>query len=250
MRDRRQTILITGASSGLGAGMARHYAAAGHDLALCARRLDRLNTLRAELLARNIRVEARALDVDDPEAVSATFDQLDQALGGIDRIIVNAGVDGGGPIGQGHLERNIAIARTNFVGALAQTEAALSIFRRRGAGHLVLISSIAAVRPLPGAYAAYSASKGGLASLGESLATEYSGTQIKVSTIFPSYIRTPINAHKGKLPFEVDEAAGVRALVAAIEKEKRVAYVPSWPWCLVAAVLKHLPAGALKRDFA
>jgi short-subunit dehydrogenase len=248
---RRKTILITGASSGLGAGMARHYAASGHDLALCARRLDRLDTLKAELLARpGIRVEVRALDVNDPDAVSATFDELDAMLEGIDRFIVNAGISNGRPIGQGHLKQNIDIARTNFVGALAQIEAALSVIRRQGAGHLVLVSSVAAVRPLPGSFAAYSASKIALASLGKGLATEYAGTPIKVSIIFPGYIRTPMNEHRSRLPFEVDVTTGVRAIVAAIDKERKAAFAPSWPWSLVALVLARLPASVLKRRFS
>lgn len=247
---RRRTILITGASSGLGAGMARRYAAAGHDLALCARRADRLDALREELLANSIRVEVRVLDVDDPEAVSNTFDDLDQALGGLDRIIVNAGVGSRGAIGQGHRDENLAIARTNFVGALAQIDAAIALMRRRGAGHLVLISSVAAIRPLPGTSAIYSASKAGLASLGESLAVEYSGTPIKISTIFPGYIRTPMNEHKGKLPFEVDEAAGVEAIMAAIDREAPKSFAPTWPWWLVSHYLRHMPSKILKRRFA
>ncbi len=249
---RRRTILITGASSGIGAGLARRYASAGHDLALCARSVDKLETLKTELLADNptIRVEIRALNVDDAEAVSNTFEDLDQKLDGLDRVIVNAGLGSNGAIGQGHRDANIAIARTNFVGALAQIDAALAIMRRRGKGHLVLISSVAAIRALPGASATYSATKVGLASLGESLATEYSDTTIKISTIFPGYIRTPLNAHKGKLPFEVDEATGVKAIMAAIDKETTKAFAPNWPWWLVAHYLRHLPASVLKRRFA
>ena len=97
----RQKILITGASSGLGAGMARQFAAKGRDLALCARRTDNLEELKAELTARHpgITVAVAALDVNDHEAVPKVFDELSDELGGIDCVIVNAGIGKGYPLG-------------------------------------------------------------------------------------------------------------------------------------------------------
>src|SRR3954454_20850683 len=99
----RQKILITGASSGLGAGMARAFAAKGRDLALCARRVDRLDELRAELSRRhpNITIAVAALDVNDHDRVPEVFTELADRLGGIDRIIVNAGIGKGAPLGSG-----------------------------------------------------------------------------------------------------------------------------------------------------
>ena len=93
----RQKILITGASSGLGAGMARAFAAKGRDLALCARRGDRLEELRAELTAAHpgIRVAVAELDVNDHDRVPRVFAELSDQLGGIDRVIVNAGIGKG-----------------------------------------------------------------------------------------------------------------------------------------------------------
>ena len=89
----RQKILITGASSGLGAGMARQFAAKGRDLALCARRLDNLEELKAELTAQypGVTVAIAALDVNDHDQVPKVFDELSDQLGGIDCVIVNAG---------------------------------------------------------------------------------------------------------------------------------------------------------------
>ena len=101
----RQKILITGASSGLGAGMARQFAAKGRDLALCARRTDRLDELKAELADRHpyITVAVAALDVNDHDAVPRVFGELAGELGGIDRVIVNAGIGKGWPLGEGKL---------------------------------------------------------------------------------------------------------------------------------------------------
>ena len=127
----RRRILITGASSGLGAEMARQFAAAGHDLALCARRLDRLNELRAEIQKAQPgrTVAIRSLDVDDHEAVFAVFRDFAGELGGLDRVIVNAGLGKGAPIGTGRFDANKQTITTNLLSALAQCEAALEHFR-------------------------------------------------------------------------------------------------------------------------
>ncbi|WP_447644288.1 SDR family NAD(P)-dependent oxidoreductase [Nocardioides zeae] len=94
-----KTILITGASSGLGAEMARQFAALGHDLALCARRLDRLESLRDEIVAAHPgrRVEVRELDVTDDDAVAAVVADLAATFGHLDRVVVNAGLGKGRP---------------------------------------------------------------------------------------------------------------------------------------------------------
>ncbi|HYH73622.1 MAG TPA: SDR family NAD(P)-dependent oxidoreductase, partial [Nocardioides sp.] len=107
----RQRILITGASSGLGEGMARRFAALGRDLALAARRTDRLEALKKELLAAHpgIRVEVAAMDVDDPESVATVVPELAARLGGLDRFIVNAGIGKGASIGTGKAWANRAV---------------------------------------------------------------------------------------------------------------------------------------------
>ncbi|MFZ5723166.1 MAG: SDR family oxidoreductase [Pseudomonadota bacterium] len=239
----RQNILITGASSGLGEGMAREFAARGRNLALCARRTDRLETLKQELLARHpgIRIEIRALDVNDYDAVFRVFGEFAQALGTLDRVIVNAGIGKGRRIGTGHFHENRQTAETNFVAALAQCEAAVEIFRRQNAGHLVTISSMSAMRGLPKHLTTYAATKSALAALTEGIRAELLATPIRVSTIFPGYIRTELNAGAKKLPFAVDAVTGCRAMAVAIEKEKPSACVPAWPWTLVGFLMRHLP---------
>ena len=117
-----QTILITGASSGLGEEMARQFAARGYDLALCARRLDRLEALRDEIAAAHPdrRVEVRTLDVCDDDEVFEVFRAFRSDFGSIDRIVVNAGIGKGAPLGTGRYDANRETAMTNFVAALAQ----------------------------------------------------------------------------------------------------------------------------------
>ncbi|HET6626289.1 MAG TPA: SDR family oxidoreductase [Nocardioidaceae bacterium] len=245
----RKTILITGASSGLGEEMARQLAALGHDLALCARRTDRLDALRSELTAAHPggRFEVRPLDVDDHEQVFTVFRAFAEDFGRLDRVVVNAGVGHGAALGTGRFEANRQTAMTNFVAALAQTEAAMEIFRAQHAGHLVMISSMSAMRGMPKAGTTYGATKAAVAHLAEGLRAELHGGPIKISVIYPGYIRSEMNERVRAAPFIVPTETGVRAIVDAIEKEKPRAHVPAWPWVPVGAALRHLPLPLVRR---
>jgi short-subunit dehydrogenase len=245
----RQNILITGASSGLGAGMAREFAKLGRNLALCARRTERLEELKSELLAKypGIKVAIRALDVNDYEKVFEVFRAFRDDLGTLDRVIVNAGLGKGQPLGTGYFYANRKTAETNFVAALAQCEAALEIFRAQKEGHLVTISSMSAMRGMPKNLTTYAATKAGLAALSEGIRADLMKTKIKVSTVYPGYIRSEINEKVKNTPFMVDTETGCRALVAAIEKEKAESYVPSWPWAPIGFLMKRLPLRLVAR---
>lgn len=242
----KTNVIITGASSGLGAGMAREFARRGHDLGLCARRLDRLRALKDELEAAHpgIRIAIRELDVTDHAQVFAVVRGFRDDFGQLDRIVVNAGIGQGVPVGKGGFERNKAIIETNLISALAQCEAAMEIFRAQGRGHLAVISSVTAVRGFRGGLTAYAASKAGLASLAEGIRADMLRKPgIKVSTLLPGYIRTEMNqdAPAGHTPFMIDGELGCRLLTEAILREPGVAYVPWWPWSPLSRLLKWLP---------
>ena len=239
----RQRILITGASSGLGAGMARAFAAKGRDLALCARRIDRLEELKAELLQRypDITVAVAELDVNDHDRVPVVFQALADGLGGLDRVIVNAGVGKGARLGSGKVWANKATIETNLVSALVQIEAALEIFKHQESGHLVLVSSVLGNKGVAGVKAAYAASKAGLSSLGESLRAEYASGPITVTVLEPGYIESEMTAKSESTMLMTDTETGVAKLVDAMEKEKGRAIVPAWPWVPLVAMLKALP---------
>lgn len=245
----RQNILITGASSGLGRGMAREFAARGRHLALCARRSERLEELKAELLAAHpgIRIAVRALDVNQHDQVFEVFRAFRDEFGTLDRVIVNAGIGKGQPIGTGYFHANRQTAETDFVAALAQCEAAVEIFRAQNAGHLVTVSSMSALRGLPRNLTTYAASKAGLAALSEGIRAELLSTPIKVTTLFPGYIHSEINERIRNKPFIVDTETGCRALVAAIEREPATAYVPRWPWAPLGFLMRRLPLAAIAR---
>jgi len=231
--------------------MARAFAAKGRDLALCARRTDRLDELKAELTARhpNIRVAVAPLDVNDHEQVPKVFAAFAEELGGIDRVIVNAGIGKGAPLGSGKLWANKATIETNLVSALVQIETAIEMFKKAGSGHLVLISSVLGNKGVPGVKAAYAASKAGVSSLGESLRAEYPSGPIKVTVIEPGYIESEMTAKSGSTMLMVDNESGVRAMVDAIERERGRAIVPGWPWVPLVQLLKLLPP-RLTKPFA
>jgi hypothetical protein len=248
-RPVRKNILITGASSGLGAGMAREFAKRGRNLALCARRTERLEQLRRELLALSpdIRVFVRALDVNQDDQVFEVFRAFRDELGTLDRIIINAGLGKGQPLGTGHFRANRQTAQTNFVAALAQCEAALELFRAQNQGHLVTISSMSALRGLPRNLTTYAATKAGLAALSEGIRADLLRTPIRVSTIYPGYIRSEMNEKLKNTPFIVDTETGCRALVAAIEREPAEAHVPRWPWAVLGPIMKRLPLSVIAK---
>lgn len=242
----RDKILITGASSGLGEGMARAFADRGRSLGLAARRVDRLEVLAGEIRPSAGTVAVAPLDVTDVDSVPVVFGRLRDELGGLDRVIVNAGLGKGAPMGTGKMHVNLETVQTNLIGAIAQIEAALEIFRAQGHGHLVLISSMSAVRGLPRAQTAYSASKAGLTAIGQGLQAEFANSPITVSIVLPGYIETDINRGV-KTAMMTDTDAGVRALVKAIESEKAYAPVPAWPWVPIDAALRFLPSAITRR---
>jgi len=245
----RGTIVITGASSGLGEEMARQFAGLGYGLGLCARRLDRLKVLRDELTAAHpgIKVRIAELDVTDGDAVRTVFQTFRAQFGTLDRVIVNAGSGGGAPLGTGGHAANHRTAMTNFVGALSQSEHALAVFRAQRGGHLVLISSFAALRGMRRSMTVYAASKAGVAALAEGLRAERI-PRVDVSLVCPGYIRSEMNATAaGRTRFMVDTAPGVAAMVRAIEARRTVAYVPYWSWAPLAVLMKRLPLSIVRR---
>ena len=170
-----------------------------------------------------------------------------EALGGLDRVIVNAGIGDGRRIGTGHFDGNLRTVETNFVAALAQCEAAVEIFRAQNHGHLVTISSMSAMRGLPRHLTSYAASKAALTSLTEGIRAELLRTPIAVSVIHPGYIRTELNETAPPMLFEIDERKGASLLVRAIEKEPASACVPAWPWVAMGAFMRWAPISVVAR---
>jgi NAD(P)-dependent dehydrogenase (short-subunit alcohol dehydrogenase family) len=186
-----RTALITGASSGLGARFGRILAANGARVALGARRKDRLEALAAEI---GLQAAAIAMDVAREADIIAGFDAAEAALGTVDTVIANAGIDGAGmalDMPEDEIERTLSI---NLKGAIltAREGAKRMIAGGVTRGRIVMVASITAFEPSPG-LVAYSASKAGVVQAARSMAREWARVGICVNTISPGYIRTAIN---------------------------------------------------------
>ncbi len=186
-----RTALITGASSGLGSRFGRILAANGANVALGARRKDRLEALASEIGNKAAAIE---MDVAREADIIAGFDAAKSAFGAVDTVIANAGIDGAGMIAtmsEEEIERTLAI---NLKGAIltAREGAKRMMANKVERGRIVMIASITAFEPSPG-LVAYSASKAGVVQAARSMAREWARAGICVNTISPGYIRTAIN---------------------------------------------------------
>lgn len=237
-----KSIFLTGAAGGLGEGMARAFAARGHALALTGRRVDRLEALAEDLRRAGAgTVVVHRLDVTDFASVPIVMRQAASELGGLDVVIANSGIGGSTAIGRGGFDAARSIIETNLLGAMATVDAAVELFYEQGHGHVVGVTSVAGVRGLA-MQGAYSASKSGLSRYLEAVSAEVQGTSIQVTDLAPGFIDTELNRHMSSRPFVVSAEKGTEAMVDLIERGVGFAYVPRWPWTLLAQVLKVLPS--------
>ena len=246
-----QIVFITGASSGIGSALARHYAKQGAVLGLVARRGDQLKTLAATLTGDSAKqVFCYPLDVTDTAALRAAAESFIADAGTPDIVIANAGVSSGTLTECAEdLDVIKRIFAVNLHGMAATFSPFIAAMRQAGKGRLVGIASVAGIRGLPGAEA-YSASKSAAITYLESLRLEMRSSGIKVVTIAPGYIETPMTAvNHYRMPFllPVDEAA--RRFARAIERGSSYTVIP-WQMGVVAKLLRILPNWLYDRLFA
>jgi len=246
--NRSQNVFITGASSGLGKQMAKEFASRGYNLALTARRVDILDALKQELEREfKIKVFVAGLNVRDPQQTGEVLAAAASELGGIDKVLANAGIGYTERIGTPNsFEHARDMIQTNVIGVMATLDAAVQLFRQQGYGHIVAVSSVAAFRGIPGS-SAYCASKSAVTTYTEALRAETYHENIDVTLLSPGYIDTPINQGAASRPFLIDLEKGGKILVSLIEKKVKRSTVPSWPWGIVARLLACLPTGMLVR---
>lgn len=189
-----RTVLISGASSGVGAHVSRLLAGAGANVVLGARRVERLTSVVASISDAGGRAFAASLDVADERSVSEAYDAAVARFGPVDTVIANAGVAIVAPAISFRTEDFDEIMRVNLRGAflLAREGARRMVDGNIAQGRIVLVASIGGHTVLPG-LAAYSASKAGLIMLGRSLAADWARHGITVNTICPGYMETEMN---------------------------------------------------------
>lgn len=228
-----KTVLITGASSGIGKGLALEIAARGGRLALLARREEVLSEIVDEIKAQSGTAIAIVADVRDSKAVRAAADRCRAELGPIDVMIANAGIGTTEPASRLDPEQVAQVIDINVLGAVNSVAAVIPEMVERGSGQLVAISSLAAYRGVAKS-AAYCASKAALSSFFESLRIDLRHTGVTVTIIHPGFIKTPLTAGRAaKMPYLMELDDAVKKIVTAIEKGKK-SY--AFPWQLATIV--------------
>ena len=237
-----RTALVTGASSGIGRALAAWLARKGVHVFAAARRLEALKALEAELQSAPGKLEAVALDVADARGTLQQIQELDSASGGLDLIVANAGVGFNTPAKRFQWEHVERIIQVNVLGASATLCAVLPRMVERNSGHLVGISSLAGLRGFP-RVAAYSASKAYLATFLEGLRVDLKSTQVKVTSVYPGFVKSEMTAkNKFKMPFLMETEDAVARIGEAIFRGDAVFAFP-WPMALAARALRVLPNG-------
>jgi len=231
-------VVISGASSGIGLALARHYLERGAKVAVFARRGGLLQELAAQYPGR---VHAASLDVRDSQALLGAAREFIAHHGAPDIVIANAGVSGGTLTEYAEDEEVFRhIMDTNVLGMVKTFRPFVAPMREARRGTLVGIASVAGFRGLPGS-GAYSASKAAAISYLESLRVELRGSGIRVVTICPGYIKTPMtDVNNFPMPFIIDADDAAQRMARVIARGKSIAVVP-WQMGLVGGVLKLLP---------
>ncbi|MBU4612970.1 SDR family oxidoreductase [Achromobacter sp. GG226] len=232
-------VFITGASSGIGRALAQRYASQGATLGLVARREESLNQLASGLPGQH---HVYALDVRDRPALhAAAQDFIAAANGRVDVVVANAGISQGTLTDQPEdFAAFQAIFDTNVLAMVATFEPFVAPMRAVGQGALVGIASVAGIRGLPGA-AGYCASKAAAISYCESLRNELAGDGIRVVSLLPGYIRTPMtDGNPFPMPFLMSPHRFARKAVNAIAAGRRQAVIP-WQMAIAARLLRIVP---------
>ena len=240
-------VFITGASSGIGAALARHYAARGAVLGLVARRAEVLDALLATLTGEHA---VYPLDVADVAALREAAADFSTRFGVPDVVVANAGVSVGTLTEEADdLAAFERVMRTNVLGMVTTFQPFAAPMRARGSGRLVGIASVAGIRGLPGA-GAYSASKAAVIAYLESLRVEMHGSGVKVVTIAPGYIDTPMTAvNRYPMPFMLPADEAARRFAKVIDAGTGYAVIP-WQMGVVAKLMRLLPNAIFDRVFA
>lgn len=231
-------VVITGASSGIGVALAREYASRGATLALMARRGDELRRLAATLPAESL---LYPLDVTDAAALASAGEDFMTRAGVPDRVIANAGISAG-TLTQEAADLPVfeRLLQVNVLGLVNTFHPFIEPMRAAGGGTLAGIASVAGIRGLPGS-GAYSASKAAAISYLESLRGDLRGSGIKVVTVVPGYIETPMTAiNDYPMPFLLKAEDAACRIVRIIESGRSYAVLP-WQMAVVSRLMRLLP---------
>ncbi len=235
-----KNVILTGASSGIGLALGRELARRGYRVALCARRRDLLDQAAAELRQNGFEAMALACDVTDRNSVSEAVRQVEQAWGGVDLAIANAGIDLPTSLENFELERAEAVMHVNFNGMLYLFDAVIPSMIARRNGRFVGVASLAGLRGLPTS-AAYSASKGAMQLFLESARVELAQHDVGTTIINPGFVKTAMTEKNDfHMPFLMDADTAARLMADRLERGWRVIDFPL-PTSLAMRFARLLP---------
>nr|UXE44102.1 hypothetical protein Hi04_10k_c1074_00021 [uncultured bacterium] len=241
------SILITGASGGIGAALAESYAAPGKYLALGGRDTERLAAVAERCRQRGATVVATIVDVTDVEGVAAWIEETDQA-GPLDLVIANAGVQGGS-LGVGRTETRDEAERVmnvNFGGVCNTVQPVIAAMRRRGRGQIALVASLAGLRGLP--YSpGYCASKAAVKAYGEALRSWLEPEGVAISVVLPGFVETSMSKQViGPKPLIMSPERAARIIRRGLTRGRRQIAFP-FPLYLAIQAMRLLPAVLVDR---
>jgi short-subunit dehydrogenase len=232
-------IFITGASSGLGAGLARKYAAPGVTIGLVARRAALLDELAGELRQAGATVHVYPADVGDTRAMRDAIDRFVRDAGGADLVVANAGVGIKSALLEGNSEDVAQLMTVNVIGVTNTVVPFIPIMVRQGSGVLCAISSMAGHRALPGRVA-YSASKKAVITFMDGLRMDLHGSGVHAMTICPGFVHTPMTEGMKGMPFVIELDEAVTYMSGAIA-EKKATFTFPWQMNVLKEVLTRAP---------
>jgi len=240
-------VVVTGASSGIGAELSRQLAASGARVGLTARRAEALEALASEIRSAGGIAAVAPADAADPDATRAAVGALAETLGGpVDLLIANAGLGISTPAAAFSASDFERMVRVNLLGAAYAIEAVLPAMLRAGKGHVVGISSLAAFRGLPGG-SGYGATKAGLTTLLEGLRVELRPRGIAVTAVHPGYVRTPMTAGAAHAqPFLMDVGPAARIILRGIAARRRTIAFP-WQTATLMTLARLMPGAVYDR---
>jgi short-subunit dehydrogenase len=222
-----RTALITGASRGMGRGLAERLAARGTTVVLCSNTPELLDEVRSGIVARGGRAIAMPVDITQPSRVLEVVREAEALLGGLDLVVANAGI--GTPVDGKSMtwERIAPVLQTNVMGTIATVTAALPAMVERGRGHLVAVSSIAGRRGLP-TVAHYCASKAAISRFLEGLRIDLAGTGVAITDVQPGFVDSAQVGRKERYPtpFLLGLDQAVTYILEAIDRRAPVAAFP------------------------
>ena len=237
--DKQASILITGASSGLGAALARAFAAPGVHLWLTGRNTDRLDAIATACRDLGARVACEVLDTRDRTGME-TFVTAADATAPLTLVIANAGISGGTGAGGESDDQAREIFDVNLSGVINTVHPSIAVMRPRGGGQIAVMSSLAAYRGFPGA-PAYSASKAAVKTYAEALRGALAADGISVTAICPGFVRSRMTAvNDFPMPFLMEAERAADIMVAGLRRRKTVISFP-WQMHLMVSFLSLLP---------